>query len=125
MLKLKDTYFLTQNCLIYTGKINGKINDKNKAFLGKLRDIPALPPNKRFNIRVRGSNKEGIRYLPLQCKGRTDGAGDLFIHPRYAPEIDNALSIEPDNPHEPKMPKPTKLALVINNMFDGNPPTRS
>jgi len=124
MLKLKDTYFLTQNCLIYIGKADGKITDKNKMFLGKLRDLPTLPPNKRFNIRVRGSNEEGIRYLPLQCKGRTDGAGDLFIHPKYAPQIDNAASIEPDNPHEPQMPKPTKLALVVNNIVRNPTPTR-
>jgi hypothetical protein len=119
MLKLKTTYFLTQNCLIYTGKMEGKIKDKHKLYLGKLRDLPTFPPNKRFNIRVRGSDSEGNRYKPLQCKGRTDSAGDLYIHPRYKPEIDQDASIEPDNPHQPQMPKPNHLALVINNTIYG------
>jgi len=120
-LKVKDTYFPTQNVMVYTGKIGGKTTNKNKLFLGRLIDLPTLPKNKRFNLRVRGSDSEGNRYMPLQCHARTDGAGDLHIHKKYAPQIDHAASIEPDNPH-PKppqqLPKPKHLALVINNIVN-------
>jgi len=115
-LKLKAAYFPTQNCLIYKGQLEGKVTNKNKVFLGKLGKLPTLPKNKRYNVRVRGSDVEGNRYLPLQCRGRTDGAGDLYIRREHAPQLDRAMSIEPDDPHAGTVPpEPTKLSLVINN----------
>jgi len=114
-LKVIETYAPEQNCLIYTGQIQGKITDKNKLFLGKVADIPQLPKNKRFNLRIRGRDSEGNRYVPLMCHARTDGTGTLYIADKYKPEIDRALEIIPDEPEIPVLPQPTKLALVINN----------
>lgn len=87
-LKVIDTFYPTQNCLVYKGKISGKITDKNKIFLGKVAQLPTLPRNKRFNLRVRGSDAVGNRYLPVQCHARTDSAGHLYVADKHAPEID-------------------------------------
>lgn len=118
-LVVKEVYAPTQNCLIYFGKLEGKINDKNKVFLGKVADIPKLKPGKRYNIRVRGSDAEGNRYIPLMCKGRTDGQGTLLIENKYAPVLDESRNQQADNPHQPLPPQPTKLALVISNTLRG------
>jgi len=101
--------------MVYKGQLAGKINDKNKLFLGKLADLPVLPKNKRFNLRIRRRDSEGNRYVPLMCHARTDGTGTLFIEDKYKPEIDRAAEIIPDEPEIPITPQPTKLALVINN----------
>lgn len=118
-LVVKEVYYPTQNVLIYFGRLEGKINDKNKVFLGKLADLPKLKPGKRYNVRVRGSDPHGNRLLPLQCKGRTDGRGTLLIENKYAPVFDIGRNQEMDNPHEPLEPRPSKLALVINNTLRG------
>ena len=121
---VKEVYFPTQNVLVYTGRLTGKIHDKHKVFLGKLADLPQLKGGKRYNIRVRGSDSEGNRYIPLQCKGRTDGQGNLLIEDKYAPVLDESRNQEADNPHEPLTPQPTKLALVVNNIVRNSTPTR-
>lgn len=120
-LKLVDTYFPTQNCLVYTGLLAGKVSLKRKIWQGRIWELSLtkLPKNKRYNLRVRGSDEGGNRYLPLQCHCRTDGAGDLYIADKWKPQIDHYQ--EPDDPHpelEPQFPQPTKLALVINSMLN-------
>lgn len=124
-LIVKEAYFPTQNILVYQGRLAGKINDKNKVFLGKLADLPQLKGGKRYNVRVRGSDSEGNRYLPLQCKGRTDGQGTLLIEDKYAPVLDESRNQEADNPHEPLPPRASHLALVINNIVRNSTPTRT
>lgn len=118
-LVVKEVYAPTQNVLVYIGRLQGKVNDKNKVFLGKLADLPQLPGGKRYNVRVRGSDEKGNRYIPLMCKGRTDGQGTLLIENKFAPVVDESRNQETDNPHQPLTPKPTKLALVINNTLRG------
>jgi hypothetical protein len=118
-LIVKEVYAPTQNCLVYIGRLEGKINDKNKVFLGKIADLPKLKPGKRYNVRVRGSDPDGNRYVPLQCKGRTDGQGTLLIEDKYAPVLDESRDQEADNPHQPLTPRPAVLGLVINNILRG------
>lgn len=118
-LSVKETYAPTQNVLVYTGRLQGKVTKRNYVFLGKLADLPKLPGGKRYNIRVRGSDEHGNRYTPLMCKGRTDGKGTLLIEDKYAPVFDEGRNQDMDNPHEPLPPTPTKLALVINNTLRG------
>lgn len=119
-LIVKEAYAPTQNILVYTGRLDGKVHDKHKVFLGKLADLPQLPGGKRYNVRVRGSDELGNRFLPLMCKGRTDGKGTLVIEDKYAPVLDSSRDQEADSPHEPLVPRVKNLALVINNTLRGN-----
>lgn len=118
-LVVKEVYAPTQNVLVYIGRLQGKVSKKNHVFLGKLADLPKLPGGKRYNIRVRGSDEHGNRFIPLMCKGRTDGKGVLLIENKYAPVLDESRNQETESPHEPLPPKPTQLALVINNTLRG------
>lgn len=119
-LIVKEVYAPTQNVLVYQGRLEGKVTDKNKIFLGKLADLPQLPGGKRYNVRVRGSDENGNRFVPLMCKARTDGRGTLLIENKYAPVLDASRDQEAESPHQPLTPQPTKLALVINNTLRGN-----
>lgn len=118
-LVVKEAYHPGQNILVYTGKITGKITDKNKVFLGKLRDLPQLKPGKRYNIRVRGSDEQGNRLVPLQCKARTDGKGTLLIDNKFAPVVDATRDEEMENPHDPLPPRPTIIAWAVNRLMNG------
>jgi hypothetical protein len=113
-LRVIDTYFADQNCLVYTGRLEGQIGDKRQLFRGRVSDLPRLARNKRYNLRVRGRNDQGDRIVPLMCHARTDGAGDLFISDKFAPQI-QAPPKEAEEIDIPiVMPRPTKLALFVN-----------
>lgn len=114
-LRVIDTYFACQTCLVYTGKLEGKIGKKRQLYRGRLDQLPKLPRSKRFNLRIRGRDEEGNYYHPLQCHARTDGAGDLYITDRDAPfaDKDQALLVPPEPEIPLVMPQPTLLAKVV------------
>ena len=115
-LKVRETHFPYQDSLIYSGQIEGIIGIKRCLFRGKVGDLPRLPASKRYNLRIRGRNTLGIRLEPLMCHARTDAAGDLFIHNRYAPKAE--VPPESENlPVIPIMPRATILAMIINRIY--------
>lgn len=113
-LRVIDTYFADQNCLVYTGKLEGKVGEKRQLFRGKLRDLPRLPSNKRYNLRVRGRNDQDERVMPLACHARTDSAGHLYIKDKFAPQIEAPPKAAEDIEIPIQMPRATRLATFVN-----------
>ena len=117
-LKVIDTYFPGQQCLVYTGQLEGLIAEKRQLYRGRLEGLPVLRRNKRYNLRIRGRDDEGNHYRPLMCHARTDGAGDLYIHNRHKPVKE--VVREASDPKIPIVrPRSTLLAAAVAGALRG------